>query len=200
MSPVSDSPRIVIIGAHHTSGSYILSILVKTEIAVQFGRFQNGRLITVPAGDYLYAGSAMGKRGASTLAHRLIRHTTRSEGKPPHQIQAALSGALVNHDLNPASTIPSGVKTPHWHIDYLLDSLDAEITGIICIRSAQKHETSLARIISEQPGVAILEKGLGATDTASGTHLLRYIEHDPAWWIMLAELANQIERGQPNAG
>ena len=200
VSPPGDPSRIVITGSRHASGSYILTITVKTEINVQFGRFQNGRQIAVPAGAYLYVGSAMGKRGASTLAGRLIRHTMRTEGELSHQIQPALWGALVGYNLTPALPVPSGVKKLRWHIDYLLDNLDAEIAGIICIRSAQKHETPLARIVSEQPGVIILEKGLGAADTANATHLLRYTGNDPAWWSRLAELANRIERGQQTDG
>jgi len=42
-----------------TRGTYLLWMDVAETITVSFGRFRNGELVAMPAGVYLYVGSAM---------------------------------------------------------------------------------------------------------------------------------------------
>ena len=81
---------ICFVGKTRLQGVYLLHLNVAVPIAVTFGRFQRGQPIPILAGDYLYIGSALGQRGATTLAGRLLRHTTRSVDRPPHAIQPLL--------------------------------------------------------------------------------------------------------------
>ena len=109
---------VVVIGAERpgesVQGTYLLRVRVSEPIGIAFGRFKGGAPISVSAGDYVYVGSARAPRGAASLSHRLVRHATRSEGKPPHRIRHALIGAY-------------GVPAParkrlFWNVDYLLES------------------------------------------------------------------------------
>lgn len=156
---------VVWLGPEMPCGAYVLWIEVKETSGVQFGRFAGGRPQTLDAGSYLYVGSAMGRRGASTLAHRLLRHATRSDGAA-HPVRPELCTAL-------GSAKPPAHKRLHWHIDYLLDHAAADLTGIIALRSAQPLEAALADLLTEQPWTAPVAPRLGASDHARATHLLR---------------------------
>ena len=79
--------NIHIIGGKSQAGTYVLRIHLKENTTLQFGRFKKGKLISLPAGDYAYVGSALSEKGATSLARRLIRHATRSGNKPPHTIR-----------------------------------------------------------------------------------------------------------------
>ena len=52
--------QFTIFGSKYRMGSYILLIRVSKPFELAFGRFQNGKLFTIPEGDYLYIGSALG--------------------------------------------------------------------------------------------------------------------------------------------
>ncbi len=74
-------------GAASQGGVYLLRLNVSQPVAVQFGRFQNGRLFLVPPGDYLYVGSALGQKGSASLARRLLRHASRGDAHRPHPVR-----------------------------------------------------------------------------------------------------------------
>jgi Uri superfamily endonuclease len=169
-SQSSPDGSVVILGSQSASGAYLLRVSVCEDLALPFGRFKSGKAFDVPAGDYLYIGSAMGGR----LFSRLLRHAIRTSGNHPK-----LSASLIRctaYGLN----YHIGVKHLHWHIDYLLDSEVVESTCIIAIRSDARLEHSLVSQVEQLPGVQFIEQGLGASDSRGHTHLLRL--NSPALW------------------
>jgi Uri superfamily endonuclease len=160
-------------GDHGYTGGYILCVQASRDLELSFGRFRDGRPVAVPAGIYAYVGSAMGRRGATALAGRLLRHTTRSAGKPPHAIRAALAAAFAAAMPETEPPAPPSSKRLHWHIDYLLDELDVAIAAVTVVGAAERVESRLARELAAVPGVVPLLPGLGASDAPGETHLLR---------------------------
>jgi Uri superfamily endonuclease len=181
---ISVMNHITFWGDHGYTGGYILWVRASRDLALSFGRFQGGRPVAVPAGVYAYVGSAMGRRGATALAGRLLRHATRSAGKPPHAIRAALSAAFAAAPETEPPVPPSN-KRLHWHIDYLLDELEVAIEAVAVVRAAERVESRLARGLAAVPGVAPLLPGLGASDAPGETHLLRLPQRGLDWegWI-----------------
>lgn len=161
-------------GDDSETGAYILWIEAAKDIAVTFGRFRGGRPVAVPAGYYVYVGSAMGRRGATSPAGRLLRHATRTGHKPPHPVRALLAEALTAAGLDVPAAPPSG-KRLHWHIDYLLDDLAVEIAHVLVLRSRTRRESELARALAAHPRLTPLVPGLGARDAAGETHLFRVL-------------------------
>lgn len=158
-------------GDSGTMGAYVLLVRVANSLSIAFGRFREGHPIAVLAGAYVYAGSARG-HGATSLAGRLLRHATRSGGRPPHAIRDDLAARLAAAGL--VAPLPPA-KRLRWHVDYLLDEPAAEIRGVWAIRAAVPLEAALARWLASQPGVVPLAPGLGASDDPGQTHLLRVI-------------------------
>lgn len=194
--------EIAFLGSTYTQGIYLLCIHVTAPIVVTFGRFQGGRPIPIRPGAYLYIGSALGQRGATSLAGRLLRHATRSDSRPPHAIRIPLTMQLQEAGLlahNKIITPPS--KRCFWHIDYLVDQLAAEITQIIALRTSQRLEAQLARRLAHDPAVAPLVPGLGASDDRNATHLLR-VDATASWWqhlpTLMCELSMNNQREEPN--
>jgi Uri superfamily endonuclease len=164
---------ITIGGDESRSGVYILWLSVHRDLALVFGRFQGGRPVPIPAGGYAYVGSALGRRGAPSLAGRLLRHATRGGGRPPHAIRDRLAGQLAEAGLRPAGgPLPAG-KRLRWHIDYLLEEPAVEIAHISALRTAERLETRLADWLAAWPGATPPAIGLGASDDPGRTHLLR---------------------------
>ena len=193
---------ITFLGQRCAGGIYLLHIYVTAPLTVTFGRFQGGRAIAIQPGDYLYIGSALGQRGATSLAGRLLRHTTRSDSRPPHAIRLPLTMQLQEMGLiahNKIVTPPS--KRCFWHIDYLVDQLAAEITQIIALRTPRRLEAQLARRLAHDPGVAPLVPGLGASDDPNATHLLR-VAAAASWWqhlpTLMRELSMNKQSEEPN--
>ncbi len=172
---------ITILGTTGVQGLYLLHIAVSTPLTVVFGRFARGREISLPAGDYLYVGSAMGQRGATTLAGRLLRHATRSTDQPAHTIRAALFDKLAEATMFPK--LPRQ-KRCHWHIDYLLDQRMATLCQIYALRTNTSLEATVARWLMAEAVTAILVPGLGASDDRGATHLLQ-VTAPAAWWEAL---------------
>jgi len=159
-----------------------LRIRVREDIGVVFGRFGKGRPVPVPEGEYGYVGSALGGQGASSLGPRLLRHATRSGSRPPHSIRAAMTGRG---------------KTLRWHIDHLLDRLDAELVSVIALRSPERLEPVWGRLLEEDSHTHVVEKGLGAGDAPGDTRLLR-VEADEGWWAGLPRRLSACRcRNQP---
>lgn len=94
-------------------GTYILVIFLNNSNKIQIGRLGN---LFFKKGMYYYIGSAMGKRGSSTLENRVKRHLSL-----PKQ------------------------KNKHWHIDYLLENKEVSLIKLYLIPNKQKLECMLAQ-------------------------------------------------------
>ena len=188
-------PRIVFIGDESQAGTYVLRIHLKEDTSLKFGRFKKGKLISLPAGDYAYVGSALAEKGATSLARRLIRHATRSGYKHPHCIRGEMLEQFAECGLGNGNLLPRQSKTLFWNIDFFLDLDAAAIVGLYIIRSPERLEDSLAKWLEQDPHTQVIERGLGANDVPGNTHLL-HVCADESWWRSLpAELANMIEDG-----
>ena len=179
-----NTPSIAIIGDESHAGTYILRIRLKEDITLRFGRFKKGKLISTPAGEYAYVGSALAEKGATTLARRLIRHATRSGDQRPHRIRKTMLRRFAECGLGNENLLPRRGKTLHWNVDFLLDLLSAELVDIYAIRSCKRLENRLAKQLEEDPHTEIIERGLGANDVPGNTHLL-HVSAAEAWWESL---------------
>jgi len=186
-SPIPNHPHTIIIaGDVQPSGAYILRIRLHDACDVSFGRFNQGTPVAMPAGDYLYVGSAMGKRGSSTLANRLLRHTRRVDVDRPQPIHADLRACFPDIGWPIPSSAPVRYKTLHWHIDYLLEQPEATLIQIYIACSRIRIESALAVELLADPATSIIVPGLGAADDRGGTHLL-LVHADESWWRGLSE-------------
>lgn len=162
--------QFTIFGDNSREGSYLLCIDLQVPVRVSFGRFREGREIPLDQGSYLYVGSALGSGNrAFPLASRLLRHASRSGDRGPHFIRGELLRFFRNRGYEPKGK--TGLKKLHWHIDYLLDIPEAEITHIVMAMGPSRLESRLASLVSSMPGVVCVADRLGAQDAASGTHL-----------------------------
>lgn len=176
---MDESPApVVLLGSHSVSGAYILHIAISDDTRLTLGRFQQGRIITFPAGEYAYIGSALGRK----LVSRLLRHATRTPGKPPHPIRQAMLDCFLDAGLRLPKSLAK--KRLRWHIDYLLESDQAVLAGLIALRSDLPLETSIARFLATDPFTHLIEPGIGAGDDRGGTHLLK-VEGGDGWWAAL---------------
>ena len=157
-------------GDHGVQGVYLLELVLSQPIELAFGRFQAGRCFALPASHYLYVGSALGQRGATTLAGRLLRHATRSGEQLAHAIRPLLHQTLQQVGL---AATPPRQKRCHWHIDYLLDQPTVELVHIAALRTALPLEASLAAQVLADPATMPVAPGLGASDHPAATHLFR---------------------------
>ena len=189
------NPSIHLIGDKSQAGTYVLRIHLKKDTSLQFGRFKKGKLISLPAGDYAYVGSALSERGATSLARRLVRHATRSGDKRPHRIRGVMIERFAECGLGDGNLLPKRGKTLFWNVDFLLDMEAAEIEGFSAIRSAERLEDRLAKELEQDSHTQVIERGLGANDVPGNTHLLR-VQIDETWWEALpAKLANMTKEG-----
>lgn len=182
MTANSTSP-ITLTGPAQPSGVYLLWIGLAEEAALSFGKFRQGERFQLPAGNYVYIGSAHGKRGASSLGYRLLRHATRTNGVA-HPIRPRLLKTLQEKGL-PAKNPTQ--KTCHWHIDHLLDHPASSLQGVDAWMTDQHLEAALADKLAQMPETSIVVPGLGASDHAGGTHLLLFSSSsaDVRWWAQL---------------
>ena len=189
-----DIPSIAIIGDTSQAGTYILRIRLKEDTTLRFGRFKKGKLISTPAGEYAYVGSALAEKGATTLARRLVRHATRSGDQRPHCIREAMLSRFAERGLGDGNLLPRRGKTLHWNVDFLLDLPSAELVGISAIRSRERLENRLAKRLEADPHTGIIERGLGANDAPGNTHLL-CVSAAEAWWASLPDLLASMAVG-----
>ena len=187
-------PSIVIIGDESGAGTYILRIHLKADTALRFGRFKKGKLISLPAGEYAYVGSALAEKGATMLARRLLRYATRSGDQRPHRIRETMLRRFAECGLGDANLLPQRGKTLHWNVDFLLDLPSAELVGIFAIRSRKRLEDRLAKQLEEDPHTGVIERGLGANDVPGNTHLL-HVRATEAWWVSLPDLLASMAEG-----
>ena len=184
-------PSISIIGDDSQAGTYVLRIHLKENTTLQFGRFKKGKLISLPAGDYIYIGSALSEKGATSLGRRLIRHATRSRNKPPHAIREKMMHQFAEYGLGNGNLLPRHGKTLHWNVDFLLDLQSAELISIFAIRSPRRLENRIAKWFEHDPHTEVIEPGLGANDAPGNTHLLR-LRADDLGWISLTDNAMAV--------
>ena len=163
------------------SGAYVLRIQVSKPLQIAFGRYQRGREIAIRAGDWVYVGSAMGR--SSSLAHRLIRHATRTATQPAHGIRPAL---IRHFDCPPPRT-----KTLHWHVDYLLDRVEVEIVQVLVMHSSTPLELMAAEALDGH--AEIVASGLGASDWPGQTHLRFLAAGDAAWQVMVDTISQKLD-------
>jgi len=179
--------QFTIFGTKYPMGSYILFIRIYSTFQLAFGRFQKSRQFTIADGDYIYVGSAQGRSG-NPLARRLIRHASRSNGLQPHNIRAALLKFFSIDDGIGTCAIEAAGKKLHWHIDYLLEHTETEITHIVIIRNPEKMEHKLSEFLASLHETSQLAPRLGAQDTPNSTHLLRVAD----WQKTLEQLRQYI--------
>lgn len=172
---------VICCGPATSCGIYLLRVRVWEPLALTFGRFQGGQPMIMPAGEYLYVGSALGKIGSTTLGQRLLRHATRSNNRQPHAIRTAVAAAF-------GLPLPNKLmKRCFWHIDYLLDRLEVELVQIFALRTVQSLERSVAHQLVADPHTFLVVPGLGARDDPGGTHLFG-VNAPESWWSALADL------------
>ncbi len=162
---------LTVLGSGDLGGTYVLRVEVKRDLRVGFGRFMKGRKIAVPAGVYVYVGSAMGSD--RSLGRRLARHATRSGRRSKHKMRDEII------EVFGADVLPKGIKQLRWHVDYLLDRREVILTDVIAIRSAVRLEGVIAEFLMMNG--EIIEKGLGASDDPGRTHLLK-VSAGMGWW------------------
>lgn len=168
---------VVCVAGAGVQGTYLLRIAIKEPLHINLGRFRGGREIFLPAGAYLYVGSARGERGSATLPRRLLRHATRARGAP-HPLRPALVDFFGG--------TPPRRKRLHWHVDYLLEDPAADLDAAYLICDPAPLESELARWLLADPCVDAPVKGVGAGDDPGGTHLLR-VTAPPKWWAALPQ-------------
>jgi Uri superfamily endonuclease len=178
-----DSTAITVIGEGCQSGTYVLRMQLRSEITMACGQFKKGKLITFPPGDYAYVGSALATQGATCLARRLLRHATRTGGKPAHGVRDLMLRAFNRVGLAP-SLAPTS-KQLRWNVDHILDRSECELVEAIAVRSPIRIEAQIGRLIESDPVSTVVEKGLGANDIAGNTHLL-LVNASELWWRDLA--------------
>ena len=163
-----------------------MRIRLAEHTALQFGGFKRGKTIELPAGAYVYVGSAMSQKGAASLANRLVRHATRSRRKRPHRIRVEMLRRFKAISLGNGDLKPARIKNLHWNVDHLLDLPVAELTGACILRTPECLEARLGQFLECDPHTIVVERGLGANDVPGNTHLLGLAAGD-AWWAMLPE-------------
>ncbi len=177
------SGRLVFIGAGSSGGTYVLQIRVHKKLRISFGRFKRGKLIVVTPGDHLYIGSALAERGACCLAKRLVRHASRTGRRQPHQIREIMRTEFPRV-LGSGALLPGSGKHLRWNVDHLLDEPSVELVAAYLLRSPQRLEAELGRLLESDPATVVFERGLGANDIKGNTHLLRVDDGDD-WWQRL---------------
>lgn len=183
---MSEEP-VYLLGEGAESGVYILLISVEEKIEVVFGRYGSGEPVVLSSGDYVYVGTARGK----TLASRLLRHARRTGGKPVHRIESALLSKLEAAEIWNGGRVRRE-KRLRWHVDYLLDRQEAEIKGIIAVRTEKRLEAEMGAWVMAMPETEVFAPGLGASDVRGNTHLLRVIAGKDWWEQMPERLMDEI--------
>lgn len=159
-------------GDNSRQGTYALFVTLAETARLAFGKFRSGTRFLLDHEACLYVGSALGDGPSATpLARRLVRHASRSPGNPPHRIREPMIEAFTKNGLARAGFTPPDRKKLHWHIDYLLDCRQAELSSVFVIRSPQRLETTLSRHAAALDETIEIARGLGARDTKNETHL-----------------------------
>ncbi|MDH5645715.1 MAG: DUF123 domain-containing protein [Candidatus Heimdallarchaeota archaeon] len=186
---ISNHGNIISLGEKYSCGTYILKINIFQDKKVVFGRFDQGKEQYLTKGEYIYIGSALSNKGATSLGNRLQRHTLRSSHQP-HQINNELTSFFdelhINYTKNPSP------KKLRWNIDYLLELVESEINKILFIRSSTRYESIWSNYIENLTYISVLQRGLGASDSKNETHILVWNGEIDNWNYLIHELNKLI--------
>ena len=166
--------------------SWEISVLSDLELA--FGRFKKGKVIHLPKAEYIYTGSALGKKGSTCLARRLIRHATRTSDRMPHQIRPDMLKFFSDIKLASGELIPGTAKTLYWNIDHLLNQTEVEISSLVCVRIEEPLEAKIGKRLELIADTNTIEKGLGANDIKGNTHFLQLSDSAKNWPLLIDSL------------
>ena len=166
-------------------GAYVLRVELRRTTDLVFGRFKRGKSIRCPAGSYLYTGSAMAQQGSSCLAKRLLRHASRTQGRP-HRIRSKMVKQFPLIGLADETIKPPTQKKFRWNIDHLLELETARLAAVYPVRSSVRMEPHIGDLLEVDPKTEIVEEGLGANDRPGSTYLLR-LEAEKSWWSELPQ-------------
>lgn len=181
---------VTVIGEEDTAGGvYVLLVRLAAPVSIAFGGFHGGIPEDLDAGYYVYTGSARAQKGPSSLSSRLIRHATRSGDLPYHEIRPRLADAFDGLGLW-NGRLPAG-KNLFWNVDYLLDRSEAEIEKVLAVRTSDRREGDVARLVEDDEHTSYIVRGLGANDAPGNTHLLR-LDAPPEWWASLPERVERL--------
>ena len=183
---------IIVQGDNFQCGVCVLRVSVEEPQNLMCGRFKRGKVISVPQGEHLYIGSAMNKKRSASLASRLVRHATRTGEKSPHKICPRMIAFFQQIQLGNNDLLPKSPKKAFWNIDYLLDILSVEISGLIAFRTNRKLEAKLGEFLENDSNTWILEKGLGASDIPGNAHFLSLTSQSDRWWLNLPNRLDAI--------
>ena len=186
-------PGVAILGGDVQGGIYVLRIRLAKDASVRFGRLRGGEPIPLPAGDYLYVGSARSSGNARSLARRLLRHATRTGRRRSHGIRRTLAVRLQAAGLIEKGDGVVRRKCLRWHIDYLLDLYAAEISGVAAVRTDCDLERMIARKLAAYPGMETPCTGLGASDDPGASHLLYARDDERMWERVVTELKRGLQ-------
>ncbi|MCG8375078.1 MAG: GIY-YIG nuclease family protein [Chlorobiales bacterium] len=187
--------QITCFGNGFRQGTYALFIVLSKELSIAFGKFLGGRKLLLEPGCYIYIGSALGNRSASMpLARRLVRHASRSNGNPPHELRDHMVRFFQKNSLAGPGLQPPSQKKLHWHIDYLLDNQHAQIVRLLIIRSPDRLETALSHLAASLDETSTVAQGLGAGDVRNSTHLLSVSNLDSCFTALERTIPPLINR------
>jgi Uri superfamily endonuclease len=109
----------------------------------------------------------------------------------------ALTGSMASTG-SAGRVRPFPPKHLHWHIDYLLEKLEVELTHAIALRSSIRLETAVADWLIQDPATFIIAPGLGAGDNPGSTHLLG-VKADETWWAKLLSYLDSLGKIEQSA-
>ncbi|NLF75010.1 MAG: DUF123 domain-containing protein [Chloroflexi bacterium] len=180
MSTHPHFPSLVFLGRSGPSGIYLLRLHVTQPLLLALGALHGGRPIGFPPGPYLYVGSALAQRGATSLPRRLLRHATRCAGAP-HPLRRPLQLAFP-------VTSPPARKRLHWHVDYLLEAPAVSLSHALLVYTSRPLERAFAAWVQRRPNITAPVPGAGASDAPGQTHLFAVAPY-PGWWADLGSAA-----------
>lgn len=189
----SNTTRLSYIGEKLPQGSYVLRILVRQPQSMAFGRFKGGKVIDVPAGEYVYIGSAMAVQGSTCLANRLLRHASRSGTGSPHLIREDMLTGFSVQGLAGSNLRTPANKTLRWNVDHLLDNSSVDLIAVYVVRCNKVLESQIGDLLENDGATVVIEKGLGANDRPGHTYLLR-VDADETWWTNLSHCLDQLRQ------
>ncbi len=172
-------------------GTYALRLRLVRPLSIRAGRVQGGHPIDFPAGDYVYAGSALGAHSGHALPRRLLRHASRSVELPPHPLRAVLLERFSAGGLDAVRLLPRTPKRLHWNIDYLLDEPHTLLAQVYYIRSPLRLEHALVDYLEQDPAARIIVPGFGAHDHRGHTHLFA-VPEETAWWDVWHDMLRRL--------
>ena len=189
--------RIAILGERRQAAPTSCASASTSRLPLSLGAFRAANRLPCPQASTSTSARPWAGRVQAAWPRRLLRHATRSAGRPPQPLRPELLAALVEANLlAPSARLPAS-KTLHWHVDYLLDKSAATLAGVIALPSPVRHETALAQLVADDRHTIAPASGLGASDAPGATHLQRIALQEALspeqWWeSLLLRLVKQF--------